>query len=81
MTDVAQVEFGMFVARPIIASSSANDVMQANDGTSGAEAVTSYDRLMVFPFSIANDATLSITLYVYVTIQFSPIVSPSIVLA
>lgn len=34
MKDVAQVEFGMFVAkwvRFLIASSSANDVIQAND--------------------------------------------------
>lgn len=40
---VSHVAFGMFVAKPVIVVpllSAANEVMQVNDGTSGAEALT-----------------------------------------
>jgi len=46
MADVVQVTFGMFVAKPLIGApllslvSTTHEVMQVNDGTSGAKAAT-----------------------------------------
>src|SRR6218665_3690102 len=63
MTDVLQVVTGMFVARPTISLpslslvSTTNEVLQVNDGTSGAEATTRCDRLKVFPVFTAPGAS------------------------
>jgi len=62
MADISQVVFGMFVAKPLINSpllsltSTVNVMMQVNDGTLGAEAITKYERLnrpKVIPFFAA----------------------------
>src|SRR6218665_1043118 len=61
MADISQVVFGMFVAKPLINSpllsltSTVNVMMQVNDGTLGAEAMTKYERPKVISISAAGE--------------------------